>query len=188
MCDAMDPTGAEYELAVRDHGEAGELLERVGALAEIRDAVISHCEATAPRPTYKPQAIKALLAKCGWVPEVRVPPYDSKHDDLPINERYDLYKVFDDTEAKVGVAIEIEKWEVWTDLLKFRRGLHRGQIAAGVILHDNPENLAYVFEHLRLLSEPLFGELPVVYCAPSGPGLDNPVPSSNLVYRPFVMP
>ena len=46
--------------------------------------------------------------------------------------------------------------EVWTDLLKFRRGIQRHQIAVGVILHDNPANLYYVYHHLRLISEPLF--------------------------------
>lgn len=31
------------------------------------------------------------------------------------------------------MAIEIEKWEGWNDLLKFRRGFQRRQIAAGLV-------------------------------------------------------
>ncbi len=85
-----------------------------------------------------------------------MPPFGPQYDNLPINDRYDLWKSFElDGGARIGVAIEMERWEVWTDLLKFRRGIQRHQIAVGVILHDNPANLYYVYHHLRLISEPL---------------------------------
>ena len=77
---------------------------------------------------------------------------------------------------------------MWTDLLKFRRGIHRGQIAAGVILHDNPANLAYVFEHLRLLSEPLFGDLPVLFIAPAGSGLEATYVPTKKQFKPYLTP
>ena len=84
---------------------------------------------------------------------MRVPSFEPQYDDLPINDRYDLWKSFElDGGAQIGVAIEMERWEVWTDLLKFRRGIQRRQIAVGVILHDNSANLHYVYHHLRLIS------------------------------------
>lgn len=184
---AGEPT-SEYSLLVRDHGGARQILEATGALAEIENAVLAHARATAPTPTYEPQAIKRLLAQHDWVPEARVPPYDEQYDDFPINDRYDLYKVFTHSGARVGIAIEMEKWEVWNDLLKFRRGLHRGQIAAGVLIHDNPQNLTYVFEHLRLVSEPLFGDLAILFAAPSGVGLPAPKSPSKKQYQPYLMP
>src|SRR5262249_20086021 len=100
----------------------------------------------------------------------------------------DLWKVFQSDGKRLGVAIEIERWEVWTDLLKFRRGFERGQIAVGVILHDNPESLDYVYNHLRLLSGPLFADLPVAYLAPAGPGLPEPKVKAPVRYAPFQMP
>jgi hypothetical protein len=80
------------------------------------------------------------------------------------------------------------RWEVWTDLLKFRRGIQRHQIAVGVILHDNPANLYYVYHHLRLISEPLFSALPVVFAAPEGEGLETAAPPSNRRFAPYRMP
>jgi hypothetical protein len=175
-----------YRLERRDQAGAETILSEVGALQEIADAVIAHCEAHAPAPPYKPQEIKKRLAPLGWVPEVRVPPFDPQHDRLPINERYDLYKVFQRANgASVAVAIEIEQWQVWNDLLKFRRGLQRRQIAAGLVLHDNVSNLNYVYEHLRLVSEPLFGELPVLYAAPAGPGLNDTWRPRGISYAPY---
>ena len=49
---------------------------------------------------------------------MRVPPFGPQYDNLPINDRYDLWKSFElDGGARIGVAIEMERWEVWTDLL-----------------------------------------------------------------------
>jgi hypothetical protein len=113
----------------------------------------------------------------------------AQYDNLPINDRYDLWKSFElDGGARIGVAIEMERWEVWTDLLKFRRGIQRHQIAVGVILHDNPANLYYVYHHLRLISEPLFSALPVVFAAPEGEGLETAAPPSNRRFAPYRMP
>jgi hypothetical protein len=144
--------------------------------------------AAAPEPPYRPQEIKKRLAPAGWVPEVRVPPFDAQHDELPINERYDMWKPFELDGERIGVAVEMERWEVWNDLLKFRRGIERGQIAVGVILHDNPESLSYVYDHLRLISEPLFGMLPVAFVAPEGAGLKEPSTATVRQYAPYRMP
>ena len=84
---ATDAHDAVYELLVRDQSGARDLVEKIGAFSEIETAVISHCQQTAPKPTYTPQAIKQLLAPHGWIPEVRVPPYDERYDDLPINDQ-----------------------------------------------------------------------------------------------------
>jgi hypothetical protein len=170
-----------YRLRVEDQAGAADLLRAVGALAEIEQAVVGHCMDHAPEPPYKPQEIKKRLAPSGWVPEVRVPPFDPQYDGLPINDRYDIWKPFELDGERIGVAVEMERWEVWTDLLKFRRGIQRRQIAVGVILHDNPESLAYVYNHLRLISEPLFATLPVVFAAPEGEGLKGP--SAKAVHR-----
>jgi hypothetical protein len=178
----------EYSVQVEEQAGAGGLLTDVGALAEIEQAVIAHCVDHAPQPPYKPEEIKNRLEPAGWLREVRVPPFDPQYDALPINERYDLWKVFDAERGRVGVAIEIERWEVWTDLLKFRRGIQRGQIVAGVILHDNPQTLSYVFNHLRHLSEPLFGEMPVAIIAPTGPGLADATTAKARSFSPFRMP
>jgi hypothetical protein len=177
-----------YRLLVEDQAGGAELLQRVGALGEIERAVLAHCADNAPEPPYKPQEIKKRLAPLGWIPEVRVPPYDPQYDELPINERYDIWKAFDFGGEPAGVAIEMERWEVWTDLLKFRRGIQRRQIAVGVILHDNPASLAYVFNHLRLIAEPLFGSLPVVFAAPDGDGLTQPPEIQNRRFAPYQMP
>jgi len=177
-----------YRLRVEDQAGGADLLRRVGALAEIEQAVLEHCAAFAPEPPYRPQEIKKRLGPLGWVSEVRVPPCDPQYDDLPINDRYDIWKSFDVEGVPIGVAIEMERWEVWTDLLKFRRGIQRHQIAVGVILHDNPANLAYVFEHLRLISEPLFGSLPVAFIAPEGEGLAESHPISTRTFTPYRMP
>jgi hypothetical protein len=183
------PVRPAYRLETRDQAGAEAILSEAGALAEIAAAVIAHCDAHAPGPPYKPQEIKRHLTPLGWLSEVRVPPYDPRHDRLPINERYDLYKTFEcNDRTSIGVAIEIERWEVWNDLLKFRRGLRRGQIAAGLLLHDNVSNLNYVYEHLRWLSEPLFGDLPVLYAAPRGPGLSEEWHASRITYGPYRFP
>jgi hypothetical protein len=38
-----------------------------------------------------------------------------------------MLKFFEQRGREVGVAIEMDNWMVHRDLLKFRRGLHRGQ-------------------------------------------------------------
>lgn len=179
---------ARYRLRTKDQAGALSILRRCGALGQIERAVLAHCSQYAPEPPYKPQEIKRRLKPDGWIPEVRVRPYDPQHDELPINDRYDLWKPFDLDGQVIGVAIEIEKWEVWNDLLKFRRGLHRGQIAAGVILHDCPANLAYVHDHLRHLAGPLFDDLPVLFVAPEGQGLAQAFVASKRKYAPYRMP
>ena len=78
-----------------------------------------------PAPLYKPQEYKKRLAVHGWIPEPRVPPYSPAHDDLPINERYDALKFFERDDEELGVAIEMEDWEIYNYLLKFRRGYER---------------------------------------------------------------
>lgn len=178
----------EYRLRVEDQAGAAELLKATGALAEIEQAVVSHCMDYAPEPRYRPQEIKKRLAPAGWVPEVRVPPFDPQNDELLINERYDIWKPFEIDRERIGVAIEMERWEVWNDLLKFRRGIERGQIAVGVILHDNPASLSYVYDHLRLISEPLFGTLPVAFVAPEGDGLAEPSVAAVRQYAPYRIP
>ena len=97
---------------------------------------------------------------------MRVPPLNPALDDKPINERYDMLKFFASSGNEVGVAIEMDNWMVHRDLLKFRRGFLRGQIAAGVIIQPNYRETYYCYEHFRLLNEPLFGEIPVLYLCP----------------------
>ena len=53
---------------------------------------------------------------------------------------------------RVGVAIEIERWGGVDGSPVSFGAIIEVNISAPVILHDNPANLAYVFEHLRLLS------------------------------------
>jgi hypothetical protein len=179
--------GDAYELAVRTQAGAQELLTRLGALAEIQKAVLAHCEQHRPAPLYRPQMLKDLLERDGWIREVRVPPFRAELDGQPINERYDMLKFFEDGGREVGVAIEMDNWMVHRDLLKFRRGLHRGQIVAGVIIQPNYRETHYCFEHFRHLNEPLFGEIPVLYCCPRGPGLEEP-PVRRTRGKPFLMP
>lgn len=177
-----------YELVIRDQAGARELLDALGALHELEEAVVTHCVDHAPKPPYRPQEIKKRLEPAGWLPEVRVPPFEAEHDELPIYDRYDAWKAFSLGTDNVGVALEIERWEVWNDLLKFRRGIERGQIAAGVILHDNPESLEYVYNHLRMVSGALFAPLPVAFIAPRGPGLPEPNTKKRTKYAAYLMP
>jgi hypothetical protein len=176
-----------YELAVRSQADAVSVLEKVGALDEVRDAVLAHCEQHRPSPPYRPQMLKERLKPLGWIPEVRVPPFAQECDDMAINERYDALKFFDDGGTEVGVAIEMDNWMVHRDLLKFRRGFHRGQIVAGVIIQPNYRDTHYCYEHFRHLNEPLFGDIPVLFCCPRGPGLEEP-PVRVRKYGPFLMP
>lgn len=179
---------APYELVIRSHAGGEELLRELGALAELEEAVLGHCEANRPAPRYKPQEYKKRLAVHGWIPEVRVPPYSPEHDDLPINERYDALKFFDRDGGQVGVALEMEDWEIYNDLLKFRRGHTRGQIVAGVILQPHYATLRYCFEHMRKLNEPLVGHIPLVFICPRGPGLDEPTEPKKRTYQPYRFP
>lgn len=195
--DAQIAAYPKYGFVSRDQAGAEVILRRIGALDEIEHAVVTQSEwatppaplpTPPPAPKYEPQVIKKLLQTSGWRPEVRVPPYNPAYDSLPSNDRYDLYKAFEDGGRRIGVAIEIERWEVWNDLLKFRRGRHRGQITVGVIIHDNPADLAYVTEHLRLMSEPLFGEIPILFCSPAGGGLPTLYEPTSRNLGPFLMP
>jgi hypothetical protein len=176
-----------YEIAVRSQAGAEELLRKLGALDEICDAVLGHCEQSRPAPLYRPQLLKERLKEHGWIPEVRVPPYSPEHDGMPINERYDAFKFFEADEREVGVAIEMDNWMVHRDLLKFRRGFNRGQIAVGVVIQPNYHETHYCYEHFVPLNEPLFGEIPVLYCCPRGPGLKEPRERSTRG-KPFLMP
>lgn len=177
-----------YELVARSQAGAEQLLRDLGALAEIEEALLGHCDTHWPEPPYKPQEYKKRLATFGWQPEVRVPPYSPAHDDLPINERYDALKFFDADGEEVGVAIEMEDWEIYNDLLKFRRGYQRGQIAAGVILQPHYATLRYCYEHMLKLNEPLVGHIPILFVCARGPGLEEPAPPKSRTFSPYLMP
>jgi len=177
-----------YELVVRSQAGGEEIVSALGALAEIREAVVALCERQRPAPAYKPQLLKDRLEPLGWVREARVPPFRAELDHLTINERFDLLKFFAADGGEVGVALEMDSWMVHRDMLKFRRGLERGQIVAGVIVQPDYYDTYYCFEHWRHLNEPLFGELPVVYCCPRGPGLREPPLRKNRNYSAFLMP
>ncbi len=176
-----------YELAIRSQAGAEQILRRLGALDEICDAVLGHCEEYRAAPPYKPQLLKERLRTHGWIPEVRVPPFSPEFDSRPINERYDVFKFFKANGDEVGVAIEMDNWMVHRDLLKYRRGFERGQIAVGVVIQPNYRETYYCYEHFRPLNEPLFGEIPVLYCCPRGPGLREP-PVRSTRGKPFLMP
>lgn len=183
------PDAGHYELTVRSQAGAEERLRELGALDEIERSVLAHCEESRPAPPYKPQLIKARLAPLGWQPEARVPPYDPSFDvKLRINERYDALKFFDTPVGQVGVALEMEGWEILNDLLKFRRGVGRGQIEIGVILQPFYADTYYCFEHMRHLNEPLFGDIPILFCCPRGPGLTEPAKVRAVTYQSYLMP
>lgn len=117
-----------------------------------------------------------------------MPPYSHERDDLPINERYDALKFFDRDGEEVGVALEIEDWEIYNDLLKFRRGHARGQIVAGVILQPHYATLRYCFEHMRHLNEPLIGHIPILFICPRGPGLNESAEPNKRTFSPYRFP
>jgi hypothetical protein len=177
-----------YEIVIHSQADAEELLRGLGALAEIEVALLGHCEAHRPKPPYKPQEYKKRLAAHGWIPEARVPPYSPEHDALPINERYDALKFFEHDGAEVGVALEMEDWEIYNDLLKFRRGHQRGQIVAGVILQPDYATLQYCFQHMLKLNEPLVGHIPIAFVCARGPGLKEPTDKKTPTYAPYRFP
>ena len=177
-----------YELILRSQAGAEELLRELGALVELNEAILGHCEANRPTPLYKPQEYKKRLAVHGWIPEARVPPYSPDHDGLPINERYDALKFFEWDGEEVGVALEMEDWAIYNDLLKFRRGHARGQIVAGVILQPHYATLRYCFEHMLKLNEPLVGHIPILFICPRGPGLDEPAELKKRGAEPYRFP
>jgi hypothetical protein len=179
---------AQYEVVVCSQAGAEPLLHDLGALAEIEEAILAHCAATEPTPPYRPEEYKRLLEQQGWRREVRVPPFHPKHDGLRINERYDAMKLFTDADREVGVAIEMEGWEINNDLLKFRRGIERGQIVAGVILQPDYATLHYSYEHSRHVHEPLFGDIPIAFVCPRGPGLEEPTEQTKRTFAPYLMP
>lgn len=177
-----------YEMVVRSQAGAEELLGELGAIAEIEEALLGHCEASRPAPLYKPQQYKKRLAVHGWIPEAPVPPLSPELDDLAINERYDALKFFERDGSEVGVALEMEGWQIYNDLLKFRRGHARGQIVAGVILQPNYATLHYCFEHMRHLNEPLVGDIPILFVCPRGPGLKEWLEPKKKTYKPYRFP
>jgi hypothetical protein len=97
-------------------------------------------------------------------------------------------KFFDTSAGQVGVALEMEGWEILNDLLKFRRGVIRGQIEIGVILQPFYADTFCCFEHMRHLNEPLFGRIPILFCCPRGPGLKEPAKVRKVNYGPYLMP
>jgi hypothetical protein len=109
------------------------------------------------------------------------------YDHRRMNDRYDAWKAFWHKDQTVGVGLEIEHWEINNDLLKFRRGQKRGQIAVGVIVHANPAEVAYAYHHVLRMTEPLWACLLILFCSPDGPGLppyDKP-PPGRLTYAPL---
>ena len=72
------------------------LEDRIGALDEITFAVLGHAYATAPKPTYRRRQSRKWLRKPRVGSAGSRVPFDDRYDELPINDRYDLYKVFDD--------------------------------------------------------------------------------------------
>lgn len=183
-----DPTQQPYGLRIRDQAGALTLLEELGAIQEIFQAVTGHCEEFRPSPPYRPELLKARLEAFDWIREPRVPPPSPDLDELPINDRFDALKFFGDSDHEVGVAIEIEGWEINNDFLKFWRAHTRGQIAVGVIIQPDPATLHYCFDQMRLLTEPLFGQLPIVFIAPDGEGLKQHSPPKPKKLKPFPMP
>jgi hypothetical protein len=181
-----DPNQQPYGLLVRDQGGGLGILEEIGAIQEIHNAVTGHCEECRPSPPYAPESLKARLEGLGWSREQRVAPHTSSLDHLPVNERFDSMKFFQD--GKVGVGVEIEKWDINNDLLKFWRSYTRGQIAVGVIIHPDPATLRYCFDQKRILTAPLLGTLPVVFIAPDGEGLAQHYEAKTPTYGPFPMP
>jgi hypothetical protein len=182
-----DPLQQPYGLFVRDQSGALRILEELGAMDEIAGAVIGHCEQFRPEPPYKPELLKGRLAEQGWLREVRVPPPSPDLDELPINDRYDALKFFRRGAHEVGVAVEIEGWEISNDLIKCWRGHTRRQIAVGVLVQPDPGTARYCFEQMRLLTKPLFGHVPIAFLAPDGPGLVQSVSSKERKYAPFPM-
>jgi hypothetical protein len=183
-----DKSVQPYGLFIREQGGALGMLEELGAVDEIGRAVMEHCEEFRPEPPYKPTLLQARLKEQGWLTEPRVPPPDPALDSLPINDRYDALKFFPHAGREVGVAVEIEKWDINNDLLKFWRGHTRGQIVVGVLVQDHPDTVRYCFDQMRLLTEPLFRHIPIAFLAPDGPGMKQPTIPKPLKYAPFPMP
>jgi hypothetical protein len=173
---------------VRDQAGGLGLLESLGVIDEIAAAVIGHCEEFRPAPPYKPELLKARLGAAGWMREARVPPPSPDLDGLPINDRFDALKFFDSEGGQVGVALEIEGWEIHNDLLKFWRASTRGQIAAGVIVQPDPATLRYCHGQMRLMTAPLFGHIPIVFVAPDGEGLKQATTREPKTFAPYPMP
>jgi hypothetical protein len=180
-----------YTLLREEQSGALPRLDDIGALAEIEEAVLRHCASQAPLPRYQPQEIKRHLKPKGWEVERRVPMYSAWIEAQAVrqpNDRYDLLKFFIEGKRRIGVAIEIEDWEIQNDLLKFRRGVARGQIDIGVLLHPHESALRYVFDHVRLLTEPLFADLPIAFIAPLGPGLKPHQEKQAPTHSPYLFP
>jgi len=65
-----------------------------------------------------------------------------------------MLKFFRARGREVGVAIEMDNWIVHRDLLKFRRGVARGQIVAGIVIQPDYYDTYYCFEHFLQINEP----------------------------------
>lgn len=60
--------------------------------------------------------------------------------------------------------------------------------AARTVGEDNLDAIqGDCYEHFRHLNEPLFGEIPILYCCPRGPGFEEP-PLRRTRGKPFLMP
>ena len=82
----------------------------------------------------------------------------------------------------------MEDWEIYNDLLKFRRGHARGQMVAVVILQPHFATLRYCFEHMRYLNEPLVGHIPILFVCARGPGLQEPTQPKKRTLTPYRFP
>jgi hypothetical protein len=55
-------------------------------------------------------------------------------------------------------------------------------------LQPHYHDLYYCFSHKLYLNEPLFGDLPIAFVCPRGPGLKEPSPRRTPKYGPYLMP
>jgi hypothetical protein len=82
----------------------------------------------------------------------------------------------------------MEEWELYDDLLKFRRGYSQARSAPASSFSPPYATLRYCYEHMLKLNEPLVGHIPILFVCPRGSGLKEPVPPKPRKFSPYVMP
>lgn len=161
---------AYYKTLEHKLGGYGDLLGDLGASIEIARALMDHSRCHAPYPGFRRDEIHERLIVGGWASGVSVSAFRDVGGASGAKNCYELFKSFTSRGKIASVAVELDRGEIRSQLLKLRRGIVGKQIAAGaVILKERSHLERAVTEHR--LPESLRADLVISLVTPIGPGL-----------------
>jgi hypothetical protein len=145
-----------------------------GVLGDIEAALLSAYDLTPPpKVRLRPSSIvEGELRKTGWSKRKVWAP-----DGFQTRDSFDGWKEYsDDAGDRFAVAVEVEWiWErLYADLLKFWRANRGGQASFGIEVLYGPDMFRYVVHHVFALTQDVFKDVRVVFCALDAPDLEEP--------------